>query len=165
MTIEQQKQSSDDTKKSDIQSDLDRGTVKVGGEERRVTKVARKTKEGKDRHLETEESRKKEEDARIKEKALIKATLKEKGTGQDDGSDEDGWESVEEDYPHIKFDDLKDLEKQLAGMKIKGEGDDDEYDEEDEHDLESLIDEEPMIVKRPVEKKKEEEEVKKGKKK
>jgi hypothetical protein len=37
---------------------------------------------------------------------------------------------VEEDFPHIKLDDLKDLESQLAGMKIEGEDDEDEDDED-----------------------------------
>ena len=49
--------------------------------------------------------------------AIVKATLKqkgEKGTEQDD----EGWDSVEEDFPHIKLDDLKDLQTQLAGMQI-----------------------------------------------
>lgn len=60
--------------------------------------------------METEETRKLNE-------AIVKATLKqkgEKGTEQDD----EGWDSVEEDFPHIKLDDLKDLQTQLAGMQI-----------------------------------------------
>jgi len=46
---------------------------------------------------------------------LIKASLKTKQEVEADGSD---WESVEEDYPHIKVDELKEIEEQLAGMKI-----------------------------------------------
>jgi hypothetical protein len=52
------------------------------------------------RQAESEESRRKEE-------ALIKATLKQ-GPAAD--SDEDDG-SIEEDYPHVKLDDLKDLEE------------------------------------------------------
>lgn len=98
----------EEAKVSAVQAGLDRGKAKVGGEERTVTKAVRKTKEGRERQAESEETRKREE-------ALIQATLKQKNK---DESDEEGWESVEEDYPHIKLDDLKDLEEQLAGMQI-----------------------------------------------
>ena len=86
-----------------------------------MAKVARKTKEGKEKQAETEESRKRQE-------ALIKATLKAKGE-KGTNSDDEGWDSVEEDFPHIKLDELKDLESQLAGMNIEG-GDDDEEDDD-----------------------------------
>ena len=78
------------------------------------------------KHAESEEARKKEE-------AIIKATLKDKNEkGAED--DEEGWDSVEEDFPHIKLNDLKELGEQLAGMKIKGDhdGDDEEGDSEDD---------------------------------
>lgn len=91
----------EEAKVSAVQAGLDRGKAKVGGEERTVTKAVRKTKEGRERQAESEETRKREE-------ALIQATLKQKNK---DESDEEGWESVEEDYPHIKLDDLKDLEE------------------------------------------------------
>ena len=117
--------------KSKTQADLDKGVTKVGSEERRVAKGSRKTQEGKQKQAETEEQRKKNE-------AIVKATLKqkgEKGTEEDD----EGWDSVEEDFPHIKLDDLKDLASQLEGMKIEGaDGDDDEdFEDEDEDEEES----------------------------
>lgn len=62
----------EETKKSQIQSDLEKGKAKVGAEDRRVVKAPRKTKEGHQRQAESEEARKREE-------AIIKATLKEKG--------------------------------------------------------------------------------------
>ena len=40
---------------------------------------------------------------------------------------------MEEDYPHIKLDDLKTLEQKLAGMQIEG---DDEDDDEDDGEFE-----------------------------
>ena len=78
----------------------------------------------------------------MREEAIIKATLKEKKTvtfdgaanQKDDGEDQDGWESVEEDYPHIKLDELKDLQTQLAGMKIQGADDDDDDDDDEDFD-------------------------------
>ena len=117
--------------KSKTQADLDKGVTKVGSEERRVAKGSRKTQEGKQKQAETEESRKKNE-------AIVKATLKqkgEKGTEEDD----EGWDSVEEDFPHIKLDDLKDLASQLEGMKIEGadEDDDEDFEDEDEDEEES----------------------------
>jgi hypothetical protein len=69
---------------------LDQGATKVGNEDRKLAKVVRKTDEGKDLHKESEERRKRDD-------KLLKATLKDKN----EGDDEDGWESVEEDYPHI----------------------------------------------------------------
>jgi hypothetical protein len=91
----------DESKKSKIQSELDNGVSKVGIEERRLAKGARKTDEGRLKHAESEEKRKKEE-------ALIKATLKDKSEVPAD--EDEGWDSVEEDYPHIKIDELKDLQ-------------------------------------------------------
>ncbi len=115
--------------KSKTQADLDKGVTKVGSEERRVAKGNRKTQEGKQKQAETEEQRKKNE-------AIVKATLKqkgEKGTEEDD----EGWDSVEEDFPHIKLDDLKDLASQLEGMNIEGGDDDEDEDFEDEDEEES----------------------------
>lgn len=116
MNIEQQV---DD--KSKTQADLDKGLTKVGSEERRVAKGNRKTQEGKQKQVETEEQRKKNE-------AIVKATLKQKGEKGTEENDE-GWDSVEEDFPHIQIDDLKELASQLDGMKIEG-GEDDEDDED-----------------------------------
>ena len=121
MSIEQQ--AADD--KSKTQADLDKGVTKVGSEERRVAKGSRKTQEGKQKQAETEEQRKRNE-------AIVKATLKQKGEKGTEENDE-GWDSVEEDFPHIKIDDLKDLASQLEGMKIEG-GEDDEDDEDFEDD-------------------------------
>jgi hypothetical protein len=108
----------EEVKKSQIQSAIDSGKGKVGNDERKIVKGARKTDEGRMKHAESEEARKKEE-------AIIKATLKDKNEkGAED--DEDGWDSVEEDFPHIKLNDLKELGEQLAGMKIQGDHDSDE---------------------------------------
>ena len=90
------------------------------------------------KHAESEESRKREE-------ALIKATLKEKGEKGDD--DDDGCDSVEEDFPHIKLDDLKNLNEQLAGMKIKGDDEDDEGDDDDFEDDEDEVEEKASTSK------------------
>ncbi len=66
---------------------------------------------------------------------MIKATLKDKSSAAKEGDDDDeGWESVEEDYPHIKLDELKDLATQLAGMNIEG-GEEDDDEENDEEEL------------------------------
>lgn len=117
------------SEKSKEQKAVESGKAKVGAQERKVTKAARKTKEGKEKQIVTEEQRRKNEQ-------LIKATLKQKGEGGN--RDEDEWESAEEDYPHIQLDDLKSLQDQLAGMKIVGKDDDEEEDEgewdEDEED-------------------------------
>ena len=106
-------------KQSTVATTLEKGKGKVAGEERRVAKGARKTEQGRQKQAESEETRKKEE-------ALIKATLKQGG----DDSDGDG--SVEGDYPHVKLDELKDLEDQLADMKI--EADEDEFEDMDEEE-------------------------------
>jgi hypothetical protein len=117
----------EEAKKSQVQSAIDSGKGKVGKDERKIVKGTRKTDEGRLKHAESEETRKREE-------AIIKATLKDKNEkGAED--DEEGWDSVEEDFPHIKLDDLKDLGEQLAGMKIQGDHDDDEdgdFEDEDE---------------------------------
>jgi hypothetical protein len=117
----------EEQKKSQIQSAIDSGKGKVGKDERKIVKGARKTEEGRLKHAESEESRKREE-------ALIKATMREKGEKGED-EDDDGWDSVEEDFPHIKLDDLKTLSEQLAGMKIKGD-DDEEGEDKDDDDFE-----------------------------
>jgi hypothetical protein len=70
----------------------------VNGKERKIVKTARKTAQGKQVSEDIEKQRKKDE-------LLFKATLKK----QEEDSD---WESVEEDFPHVK------LEELLAGLKL-----------------------------------------------
>lgn len=67
----------------------------MGSEKRKIVAADRKTKEGK-------EALKEAEAKRIKELALFKATLKK---GDDSG---DEWEDVEEDFPHVKLEELLD---------------------------------------------------------
>ena len=120
----------EESKKSQIQTAIDSGKSKVSGEQRKIVKGNRKTDEGRQKHAESEESRRKEE-------ALIKATLKEKNEKGED--DDEGWDSVEEDFPHVKLDELKDLNDQLADMKIQGEDEDgdDGFEDDDEEDEKS----------------------------
>ena len=89
---------SEDAKKSPIGTALDKGQAKVAGKERKILKAARKTDQGKQNEKDAETNRKKNE-------LLFKATLKK----QDEDSD---WESVEEDFPHVK------LEELLANLKL-----------------------------------------------
>lgn len=112
------------------QQESEKGTNKkvVGGKERKIAKVERKTKEGKQRQQQSEESR-------IKQDQIIKATLKQKKEEDEDS----GWESVEEDYPHVKLDELKNLEEQLAGMNIGAEDEDDDADEDDMEEEKEII--------------------------
>ena len=88
---------SEDQKKSPIGTALDEGRAKVAGQERKIVKAARKTDQGKQNEKEAEAARKKNE-------LMFKATLK-----QEEDSD---WESVEEDFPHVK------LEELLANLKL-----------------------------------------------
>jgi len=69
----------------------------------------RKTKKG-------QALNKEELEKQRKEKALFKATLKREGkqTNSDSEEDEDNWESAEEDFPHVK------LEELLDNLKIEG---------------------------------------------
>jgi hypothetical protein len=95
---------------------LDTGKAVVSGKERKVVAVDRKTSAG-------IESAKNAEIQRQKEKALFKATLK-KQPNQAHGDDDDEWEDVEEDFPHVKLDELLDG---LANLKIDdGSGEPDE---------------------------------------
>lgn len=88
----------DETKKSPIGEALHKGSAVVKGQDRKLVKAARKTAHGKQLDVEAEKRRKKDD-------MLFKATLKK----QDSDSD---WESVEEDFPHVK------LEELLANLKI-----------------------------------------------
>ncbi len=58
MNLEQQQQVTSPEDKSKTQQELDNGKAKVGSEERRVIKGARKTNEGKQKQAESEENRK-----------------------------------------------------------------------------------------------------------
>jgi hypothetical protein len=125
--------------KSAVAKTLDSGKKTVGTEERKVVKGTRKTHEGRQRQAESEEIRRKEE-------ALIKASLKQKsGAAEDCDSEDDG--SIEEDFPHIKMDELKSLEEQLAGMQIEPDGRDEDDDFEDEEE-EGEEEEAPKLVKK-----------------
>lgn len=79
---------------------MDVGKTVVGGLERKVVSGDRKTKAGK-------ESAQQSEAQRQKEKALFKATLKKQPT-QAQGDAEEEWEDVEEDFPHVKLEELLD---------------------------------------------------------
>lgn len=80
--------------------------------QRVLKKGVRKTNEGKEKENESK--------AKIeKNKLIMKANLKSKEAIEDDGSDED-WESVEEDAPVVK------LEELLGNMKIEDSDEDDE---------------------------------------
>lgn len=79
----------------------DKGPSKEG---RVIKKAVRKTAEGK-------ESAVKAERQRQKNKLLLKANLKDKKT-EKEGDDDSDWESVEEDAPVVK------LEELLANMNI-----------------------------------------------
>ena len=81
------------------------GMIKVGSNERKVVATKRKTKEGRDKQKEAQALKKKNE-------LLFKANLKDKA----EGSEGDEWESVEEDFPGVKIEDL------LADMTIQDEG-------------------------------------------
>lgn len=84
---------------------MEKGSAVVAGNERKIVQGNRKTAVGKHKQEEVEKQR-------LKDKALFKATLKkknkttnEKGDDVDDGSD---WESEEEDFPHVRLDELLD---------------------------------------------------------
>ena len=85
------------------------GSAKVGGETRKVVTANRKTDKGKESKVEAERKR-------IQDKQLFKSTLK-----KEEGEEEDEWEDLEEDFPHMK------LEELLDNLKL---GDDDSESEE-----------------------------------
>ena len=92
----------------------EKGTVEMGGQQRKVVTGDRKTDKGKQSAKEAEEKRK-------KEKALFKATLKKQAK---DENDDDEWESDnEEDFPHVKLEELLDNLKLDDGTNT----DDDQY--------------------------------------
>ena len=65
---------------------------------------------------------------RQKDQALFKATLKKKNelVKADGGDSESDWESVEEDYPHVRLEELLDGLKIDDGTEGLPGGDDDE---------------------------------------
>lgn len=84
-----------------IETAQEKGSIKVGTETRKVVTGSRKTKEG---ALSKQQEAAKER----KEKALFLATLKKKrecNADDDDASGEE-WEDVEEDFPHVKLEEL-----------------------------------------------------------
>ena len=94
--------------------------VTVGNQQRKIKTVARKTAQGKAKQVENAATAK-------KDKALFKATLKNKSEyvveGGGDPNDSD-WESVEEDYPHVKLEEL--LENMTIHDKNEAESDEEE---------------------------------------
>lgn len=99
---------------SKVKKDLDNGKSNVGGEERTVKSAVRKTAIGKAKAYQMEKER-------IKSEAVYKASLRMR----EEQDDEDSWESVEEDAPAIK------LEELLGNLKIHDE-DVPQQDEEEE---------------------------------
>ena len=73
----------------------------MGNQQRKVVTGDRKTTQGK-------EAAKLAEEKRRKEQALFKATLKKtpKESKSDDSGDD--WEDAEEDFPHVKLEELLD---------------------------------------------------------
>lgn len=103
----------DETKKSPIGDALDKGSANVRGQDRKLVKAARKTAEGKLGETEAEKRRRKDE-------LLFKATLKRQESDSD-------WESVEEDFPHVKLEELlANLKIDDTPAKVDSEDDDDE---------------------------------------
>ena len=100
----------DKPEKSKVKEGLNTGVTKIGGEERTIKNAKRKTKEGKEKQELNEKDR-------MKNEKIMKAALKKKE------DDEESWESVEEDAPVIK------LEELLENLKI----DDSKPESGDEH--------------------------------
>jgi hypothetical protein len=102
-----------ETGKSPLVEAQAEGKAMVGSKERKIVTADRKSKKG-------QEEKKAAEAKRLKEKALFKATLK-KAADAGEGSDED-WEDLEEDFPHVK------LEELLDNLKLD-DGDEEEFKE------------------------------------
>lgn len=102
---------SNETKKSPIGTALEEGKAKVGGQERKIVKAARKTNQGKQNEKDAEAVRKKNE-------MMFKATLK-----KEEDSD---WESVEEDFPHVKLEELLANLKLDDGPKVQSDSEEEE---------------------------------------
>lgn len=105
------------TAKSPLQDAQEKGSVQVGTEQRKVVTADRKTKQG-------QVNAKLAEEKRRKNKELFRATLKKQTEGAADDSDEgDEWEDIEEDFPHVK------LEELMENLKINDDamGQDEDY--------------------------------------
>ena len=105
----------ENAKKSPIGEALEKGVAKVGGQDRKVVKASRKTEQGKATEKQAEAMRKKDE-------MLFKATLKK----QDDDSD---WEDVEEDFPHVKLEELLSNLRLDDGPKVEESESEEEQEE------------------------------------
>lgn len=105
----------ENAKKSPIGEALEKGVAKVGGQDRKVFKASRKTEQGKATEKQAEAMRKKDE-------MLFKATLKK----QDDDSD---WEDVEEDFPHVKLEELLSNLRLDDGPKVEESESEEEQEE------------------------------------
>lgn len=88
----------------------------MGTQQRKVVTGDRKTKEGKESAIEAE-------DKRRREAALFKATLKKVPKPDNHSDDGNDWEDVEEDFPHVKLEELLDNLKLDDGTHT----DDDQY--------------------------------------
>lgn len=104
-----------DEETSNYKKELNKGEVNVGGQKRIVKSAVRKTAIGKARAHQ-------EEKARLHSEAVFKASLKTK----EDVDDASSWESVEEDAPAIK------LEELLSNMRIADEEEDEAEEEKEE---------------------------------
>ena len=109
--------------KSPTDAALDRGEATVAGQTRKVVKARRTTDSGQ-RELQKQEAlRKKDSDlfqASLKKK---KANERRQAAAAEGSEDESDWESVEEDFPHVKLSEL------LDGLTLEvnnGGGDDDD---------------------------------------
>lgn len=100
--------------KSPLGEVLDSGVAKIGGTERKIVKATRKTDAGKLAAAEKEKLRQ-------KDAALFQATLKKKSemVKENDSDDSDDWEDVEEDFPHVKLEELLDNLKIDDGTGIE----------------------------------------------
>ena len=109
--------------KSPTDAALDRGEATVAGQTRKVVKARRTTDSGQ-RELQKQEA------LRKKDSDLFQASLKKKKANErrqaaavEGSEDESDWESVEEDFPHVKLSEL------LDGLTLEvnnGGGDDDD---------------------------------------
>ena len=107
----------DEVEPSQLSKDLNKGTAKVAGQEREIKSAVRKTAIGKAKAYQMEKERQKSE-------ALYKASLNMREEVDDDSD----WESVEEDAPAIK------LEELLGNLQIK----DDEEENPEEEKVQSV---------------------------
>ena len=105
-----------DQDKSKVKQDIDNGEAKVAGETRKVMAGVRKTAIGKAIAHQSEKQR-------MQSEQIMKANIKQK-KDMKKGEDDSDWESVEEDAPVVR------LEELLNNMKIDGDAEDEESKEE-----------------------------------